>query len=86
MPSARMALIVFCDRNGDGDFQETDILIERRDLPTNAQTLEFNWQNALPGQYELTVQLYYEADENTENNTIRKVIQILSRGEMLHIN
>ncbi len=86
MPSARMALIVFCDRNGDGDFQETDILIERRDLPTNAQTLEFNWQNAPPGQYELTVQLYFEADENTENNTIRKVIQILSRGEMLHIN
>ena len=85
-PSARMDLIVFCDRNGDDDFQETDILIGRRNISTNAQTLDFNWQNVPPGRYGLTAQLFYEADENNENNKICKVIQILSRGEFLHIN
>ena len=81
-----MDLIVFCDRNSDGNFQETDILIERLDLPTTAQTLEFIWQNVPPGRYDLIVQLNVGADENNDNNTIRKFIQILSRSEMLHIN
>jgi hypothetical protein len=86
--SVRLAL--FSDRNGNNFFDGKDVLHDERDIyiskGATLRTLKMNWYDAEAGEHVLIARLYYDKDQNGENDFVIKNVHILSSGLHLHIN
>lgn len=87
-----IAILLYSDRNDNDIFDSSDIqIIDQKkyvDLPVtqSIDTLNFTWNNVEAGQHKLVLQIDYNADENTLNNTIAQYISVITRQSTLHIN
>jgi hypothetical protein len=79
-------IIIYSDIDKNHSYHPHDLLIAHKKVPTIAQHIIFDWISPTPGEHQIIAQLYFDKDEITENNMIKKTIRVFEQEISLHIN
>ena len=80
-------ICLFSDKNENLMYDSGDLLIvKNKILFSDDRSYGFQWDNIPGGRHLVVADILYHLDENTENNIISEVVNVLIRDLKVHIN